>query len=245
MRIPIFLVLVAAGLFPQAISCAEARPADATVERDAPAAAMLATTLALEIPYGDGPEALGFDPPGDGHEALGPNAIEVRDDGTILISDPVRRRIFAVRVDASGRPSITVAGPIDPRPVARRSGVPTETSTAMTSGEAGEIVFAEGGVERRVAVPAGGPMASLRLVGVDRLGRAFVVVERFVELGRTAVLREVIVIEPTGALVARADLPAAPLVHPLTELYLTPGGALYRLAAGAESVRIERLEVRP
>ena len=245
LRISILLVLLAGCLFPQALSCAEARPPDATVREDVGATAGFVTALELELKYGDGAQTLGFVPAGDDHPALGPNAIEVRDDGTILLSDPVRRTVFAVRVDASGQTSVTVAGPLGPRPAARSGGVPTDTHTVKTSGESGEIVFVDGGTERRVAVSAGGPLASLHLVGVDRRGRAFVVVERFRELGDTMVDRELLVVERSGALVARTALPEPPLVSPLTELYLTPDGALYLLAAGADSVRVVRLEVRP
>lgn len=245
MRFCSILTLIGVGLAPQALSCAEARPPDATVQSQSPAAARLVTTLELELPYGDGPGTLGFSPPGAEHEALGPNAIAVREDGAILLSDPVRRKVFAVGIDAAGHPTIAVVGPLPPRPVAHSGGVPTRTRTVKTSGEDGEIVFADSGAERRVGVSAGGPLASLHLVGVDRRGRAFVVLERFRQLGGTAVDRELLVVEPGGALVARAPLPAAPLVHPLTELYLAPDGALWRLAAGAVSVRVERLEVRP
>jgi len=244
-RIPILLALVAGCLVPQALAGAEARPADVTVRHDAPAAAAFVTALELELPYGKGGEGLGFIPAGDEHPALGPNAIEVRDDGTILLSDPVRRKLFAVRVGASGRPSVAVVGSLARRPLAREGGVPTDTRTVKTSGESGEVVFADGGVVRRVAISAGGPLASLRLVGVDRLGRAFVVMERFRELGRTAVDRELLVIDPSGAFVARTALPEPPLVSPFQELYLTPDGAIYVLAAGAESVHVVRLEVRP
>jgi hypothetical protein len=218
---------------------------DATVLRDTGAAARLVTTLELDLPYGEGAETLGLDPGGDGHEPLGPNAIVVRDDGTILLADTARRAVFAVRVDASGRPTVTVVGALGPRPATSGGGVPSETHAVKTSGESGEVVFVDGGGERRVAVSIGGPLASLRLVGVDRRGRAFVVVERFRERGRAAVDRELLVIEPSGSLVARTALPDPPLVRPSVELYLTPDGALYRLAAGAEAVRVERLEVRP
>ncbi len=244
-RFQVFFLLTGAALAPQALSCAESRPADITVHEDAPATARLVTTLELELTYGEGPGTLGFSPPGAEHEALGPNAIEVREDGTILLSDPVRRSVFAVRVDASGHPAIEVAGPLPPRPVADSGGVPTKTRTVKTSGESGEVVFTDGGVERRVAVSAGGPLASLHLVGVDSRGRAFVVLERFRVLGGTAVDRELLVVETSGALVARGPLPEAPLVRPLTELYLTPDGVLWRLASGADSVHVERLEVVP
>jgi len=245
MRFCSILTLAGIGLAPQALSCAEAKPADATVHQEAQAAAGLVVTLDLELPYGEGPDTLGFSPPGEEREALGPNAIEVREDGTILLSDPVRRKVFAVRIDSSGSPTIEVAGPLAPRPAAKSGGVPTKTRTVKTSGESGEIVFSDGGAERRVAVSAGGPLASLHLVGVDRRGRAFVVLERFRVLGGTAVDREVLVVEASGGLVARAPLPEAPLVRPLTELYLTPDGVLWRVAAGAGSVRVERFEVKP
>lgn len=238
-------ILAAGCLVPHALSAAEARPADVAVPPGAPAASRLVTALELELPYAEGEEGLGFVPAGSEHPAFGANAIAVSGDGTILLSDPVRNKLFAVRVDASGRPAISVAGTLPPRPVARSGGVPTGTRAVKTSGEGGEIVFVDGGIETRVGLSAGGPLASLRLVGVDRLGRAFVVMERFCELGRTAVDRELLVVERSGALVARAALPAPPLVPPLTELYLTPDGALYLLAAGAESVRVVRLEVRP
>jgi hypothetical protein len=239
------LVALAVGLASRASACAEASPPDAAVVDRTPAAARLVATLGFELPYGADPGTLGFSPPGNEREALGPNAIEVRSDGTILLSDPVRRKVFAVRLDAAGRPSLAVAGALPPRPRAGSGGVPTRTRTVKTSGEHAEIVFADGAARRRVAVSAGGPLASLRLVGVDRSGRAFVVLERFRAPGRLEVDRELLVVEAEGGLVARAPLPAAPLVSPLTEFWLTPEGVLWRLAAGADAVHVERLEVRP
>jgi len=239
-------LLVAAGLLlvPQALCCAEARPPDVSIPAAAVAQSAIRETLDVILPYGDDASSPGFSAPGEEREALGPNAIEVLEDGTVLLSDPVRRSILALRFDAAGRPSLAVAGPLPPRPAAHSGGVPTATRVVKTSAEDGEVVFAGGG-ERRVGIPAAGPLASLSLVGVDRRGRAFVVVERFRELGRTAVDRELLVVDDGGMLVARHELPEPPLVRPLVELFLTPEGVLWRLAAGADGVRVQRLEVRP
>lgn len=245
MRVSILTMVCAALFAPQVLSCAESRPADRTIDSKAPAGADLVTTLEIELSYGEDDAHPGFRPAGNEAEAVGPDSIEVGSDGRIAISDPVNRRLLSIAVDATGDHTVTVAGRMPSRPEADSGGVPTATRTEKRSGEAGDVVFVEDDAERRVEIPAGGPLASLRLIGVDRKGRAFVLLERFVERGMPQVDREVLVVRPDGELVARRALPDPPLVRPFNELYLTPAGDLYRLAANADGVRIERMEVRP
>lgn len=245
-RLSVVVAALCAGLVPEALSCAESRPADATVVPRARPAAGLVVSGTVAIPYGADASSPGFSPAGDEREALGPVSIEVLEGGTIRIADSLRRALFDVRVDAAWRAaSVAPAGPMPERLEPGAGGVPTAARAARTSAEDGEIVFAEGGAERRVAIRTGGPLAAIRLLGVDRAGRAFALVERYRELGRPAVDREVIVVERSGALIARTALPGIAAVRPVSDLFLTPDGALYRLSADADAVRITRYEVRP
>lgn len=244
-HISFLVVAFTVVLVPQVISCAEARPVDATVGTEGEPLSKLVSTSQIKLKYGDSDQAPGFRPAGEDLQAMGPNNFEVKEDGTIMMSDPVKRRLLAIRPVPSGPPLVRRDGPLPPRQLPNRGGVPTQTHTELRSAQEGVIVFADGATQDRVSVPAGGPIAALRLVGVDCHGRAFVVLERFVELGKLEVEREVLVVTSDGDLLARRTLPEPPLVSPITELYLTPEGDLYRLAAGAESVVIERLEVLP
>jgi hypothetical protein len=247
-RHPVIVAALAcvAGSIPRVLSCAEAEAADVTIGPCERAEARLVATEEIEISYGEDATSPGFAPAGDEREARGPNAIEVDDDGTIRLSDSLRRTVFSVRAHPSGRPSIGVLGDLPPRPEPSSGGVPTATRVVKTSGEDGAIVFSDDGVERRVAVETGRPLASIRLLGVDRRGRAFVVVETFRERGRTAVDREVLVVEKSGALAARAALTVPPpIVPPLTDMYLTENGVLYVLSTGTDGARVVRFEVRP
>jgi hypothetical protein len=245
MRLTALITALGVAAMPQVLSCAESRPPDAAIRLPEPAPAALVATREIEIPYGADGTAPGYSPGGNEREPLGPIAIEVLADGTIRITDSLRRSVFDVRVDSGDRTAIAVAGPMPRRPEARSGGVPTDARAVKTSAEEGEIVFAEGGGERRVAIRAGGPLAAIRLVGVDRAGRAFALLERYRELGKPAVDREIVVLDRAGALIASAALPGVAAVPPLVELYLTPDGALYRLAADADAARVTVYEVRP
>jgi hypothetical protein len=244
-RLSALLTAICLAAIPEALSCAEATPADATVHARDEAKASLVRVAEIDITYGFGAQSLGFSLAGGEREALGPCAIEVLDDGTIRLADTLRRALFDVRVDAQGRPSVTPAGALPRRIEARSSGLPAVARAIKTSGEDGAIIFTENGAQHRVAVATGGPLAAIRLIGVDRSGRAFAVVERYRELGKTAIDREVIVVDRSGALVAKLALPEVPAVRPVVELFLAPDGALYRLAADADLVRVTRYEVRP
>jgi hypothetical protein len=245
-RSPVVIALACVAVVPHTSSSADASAADAAIGPCQKAEARLVATQDIEIPYGEDAASPGFAPAGGEREARGLNAIEIADDGTIRLSDSLRGAVFAVRPRPSGPPSIAFLRALPPRPSERSGGVPTATRAVKTSGEDGAIIFSDGGEARRVAVETGRPLAAIRLLGVDRRGRAFVLLEEFRERGRTAIDREVLVIEERGALVARTALTIPqPTVPPLVEMFLTKEGALYVLSTGTDGARVLRFEVRP
>ncbi len=116
-------------------------------------------------------------------------------------------------------------------------------SVEKCNAEAGLITMAPGG--KQIQVELGGPLASIRLIGVNGAGDIFVIVERFVQRGRLAVNRHVLVIAATGALKAQLQVIGAPAIHPVREFVLGPRGALHRMVPGTQGVAFLRWEVRP
>jgi hypothetical protein len=233
------------GVYPQVLSCAEARPSETAVRAQGAAHARLVQTLDVCVPYGSDEGSLGFVPAGDEHEALGPNAFEVRRGGEIVVADIARRKIFSVRAQRDGRTVVAVVSTLGSRQELAPGAGAGGARAVKTGAETGAIVFGSGADERRVAIEAGGPLASLGVIGVDGEGRAFVLVERFRKLGRTEVDREVVIVDRLGALVAKLAIPDVPAVPMLREFFLAEDGALYRMAPGVASVRFVRFEVRP
>lgn len=242
-RLLAVLCLSLVGLYPAVLSCATARPAERSVSPEDPAASGLVVTLEIFVAYGEEDETLGFVPAGNEHEALGPNDFEVDDEGMILVRDPVRRRIFAVRPTGDDGGLLEPLGTLGPRPELPEP--PAGLRAEKTSAETAELIIGEGESSRRVAIDARGPLASVRPVGVDGQGRAWALVERFRELGRLEVDREIVVVDREGTLVVRLEIVEAPVVMPLRELVLGPDGGLYHMVAGDEGVRFTRYEVRP
>lgn len=163
----------------------------------------------------------------------------------MVVSDPVRRAVFEVRVGRAVRPTVKLVAALGPRPDVRQERSVAGVRVVKTGAETGEVVFGDGGDARRVEIDCKGPLASLRLVGVDGRGRAFVVVERFREPGRLEVEREAVVVERSGRLVARMAIAGAPAVPVLREFFVGGDGALYRMVPGTTTVRFTRFEVRP
>jgi len=234
------------GLYPQLISCGTPHTAERTVRVDDAAPSELALTLELEIPYGESADTLGFVPAGDEHEARGPNMFQVADGDKLLVSDPVRGKLFAVEITAGGEAvleTIATLGP-RPRPELMEPDCAPAARARKISAEQGEVIFELADGPRAVEIDAAGPLASLRVLGVDRAGRAVVLLERFLELGKLAVDRELLAIDPAAGLVARRAIADAPVVPPLRE-FVFKGSALYRMVAGDTSVVFTRFEVRP
>ena len=234
------------GLYPQMISCGTPRTAERSVRVDDAATSELVVTLELEIPYGESADTLGFTPAGDEHEARGPNMFQVADGGQLLVSDPVRGKLFAIETAAGGDPVLEPVATLGPRPRPELMG-PDCASAARarkTSAEHGEVIFELADGPHAVEIDASGPLASLRVLGVDRAGRAIVLLERFRELGELAVDRELLAIDPADGLVARREIADAPVVPPLRE-FVFRDGALYRMVAGDTAVVFTRYEVRP
>jgi hypothetical protein len=234
------------GLYPQLISCGTPRSADRTVRLDDPASAEFVTTLALEIPYGETADTFGYIPAGDEQEARGPNSFLLADDGKIQVRDPVRGVLFAFDPAAGATPKLETIAQLGPRPDQVLLGPDSAPAARVikTSAETGEVIFERADEPRRVEIDVGGPLASLRLLGVDRGGRALVLVERFRELGQLAVDRELLAVGPEAGLVARRALDDAPAVPPLREFFLADDG-LYRMVAGERAVVFTRYEVQP
>ncbi len=116
-------------------------------------------------------------------------------------------------------------------------------SVRKCNAEAGLITKAPGG--EQIQVEIGGPLASMRLIGVNAGGDTFLMVERFRHRGKLAVDRQVMVLGPEGALKARLDVVGEPTLHPEREFVLGPRGALHRMVPGDQSVAFLRWEVRP
>jgi hypothetical protein len=246
LRYLMIISLLWVGLYPQLISCGTPRTADRTVRTDDPVAAAFAVTLEVEIPYGETPDSLGFTPAGDERQARGPDSFRVADDGRILVRDPVRGKLFAFDPGAGGSPALEAVADLGPRPDPSLLDPPRADGARVvkTSGETGEVVFESADGTRKVELDAAGPLASLRLLGIDPAGRAIVLLERFRELGRLAVDRELLAVDPQTGLVARRPIDGAPTVPPLRE-FLLVGGALFRMVAGETAVVFTRYEVQP
>ncbi|MDD5309431.1 MAG: hypothetical protein PHU25_19110 [Deltaproteobacteria bacterium] len=245
LRDMVIVGILGAGLCPGVLFCAETQPPDRTLHTDETTSARLVKTLDVTVPYGSDENSLGFVPAGDEHEALGPNAFEVKNASTFMVNDIARHKFFSVRLGSGGRAAVTVVSASIPwrqlEPRMDASGV----RVVKTGAETGEIVFGSGAGERHVAIEAGGPLASLNLIGVDDAGRAFVLVERFRQVGRTEIDREVMVLDRQGALVTRLAITDIPAIPMLREFFLAEDGALYRMAPGVAAVRFTRFEVRP
>jgi len=120
---------------------------------------------------------------------------------------------------------------------------PRSVTVRKCNAEAFRVTAAPSGDSIQIEI--GGPLASVRLLGVNATGDVFVVVERFVKRGQLAVTRQVLVLSPTGVLKARLEVLGEPTLHPERELVLGPDGALHRMVPGDKAVSFQRWEVQP
>ena len=251
----------ALALFPALLIALASLPADAAqavradvvlhVTRVQPSH-RLVETLRVEVPYGQDAKSLGFLPRGPERVAVGPAAFDVDDQGAFVVADPVRGKVFRIRVDV-GKPVLTVLAPL-PLPFTdlavdrdgavhiadlqtrtirvagadQRARFPGQArsmrfvrdghSLVLRSGEMHKAVrnglltsARQVGVEKcnaeaglvtlggkRIQVEIGGPLASIRLVGVDAQANTYLIVEQFRTRGRLEVDRRVVVLDAEG-----------------------------------------------
>jgi hypothetical protein len=120
---------------------------------------------------------------------------------------------------------------------------PSTLRLERCNAEAGLVTIAPG--VGRIQVEVGGPLASIRLIGVNAAGDVFLIVERFRERGRLDVDRHVVVLDSTGALKALMQVHEVPAIHPVRELVLGPQGRLHRMVPGTRGVTFVQWELRP
>lgn len=182
-------------------------------------------------------------------------------DGFVYLTDLRSRSLTTITPSSTSRTKLPDSGPGlrfvrhgedvvmgvgRSRSMLRRGALTPFASSAQVekcNAEAGLITTAFDA--RRIQVELGGPLASIRLIGVNATGDTFVLVERFRQRGRLAVDRQVVVLDSTGALKALLPVHGEPAVHPVRELVLGPGGALHRMVPGTGGVTFQRWEVRP
>ena len=203
----------------------------------------LVETSRFEVEYGD--DAIGFSPAGPEHQALGPRAFWVEEDGSVLVADSVHGRFVCLEPDDS---DITVAhddGAIDDlhpmfTPRDRGAGFP---KTVKLGSQSGAVDFGEGS-EHRVRLVFDRPLASLRIVGTDSRSRAFVLVEFFLAPGSVEVDRVMIVVSSEGLETAELRIDAIPSLPVSREFLVTPDGYLYRMLPLDDRVVFHRWEVK-
>jgi hypothetical protein len=194
----------------------------------------------VELGYGGAPSAIGFEPAGEERQADGPSAFEVDARGDYIVADPVHQVLVRVALKSG----VTIVSEIGTLP--RRGGNLTTTKSAVSvikcNAEAGLVTLAPGG--KQVQVEVGGPLASMRLIGVNEAGEPFLIVERFIKRGQLAVDRQIVVLDSNGSLKALLAVKEKPAVHPERDFVLGPRGALHRMLPGTTAVAFVRWEVR-
>ena len=239
------------ALYPQVASCGTAKKADKTVSLDelpSKKSLQFEEVERFKLDYGEDVDTTyGFQPGVNETNKLAPNAFEVKKDGTILVADPVHKKIFSLKRARDGRIILSVVDSYkyDRLPgVKHKSSKNKNVSVKKTGADTADIIFDSNTAPKTVRLKIKGPLASVRLIGVNKGGDAFVVVERFVKLGSLAVEREVLVVSSNGETRARLKIDDVPFVPPVVEFQLAPDGSLYRMIPGDESVTFVRWEVR-
>jgi hypothetical protein len=203
----------------------------------------LVETSRFEIEYGD--DTIGFSPAGLEHQALGPRAFWVEEDGSVLVADSVHGRFVCLEHDDS---DITVAhddGVVDDShpmftPRDRGAGFP---KTIKLGAQSGAVDFGEGS-EHRVRLVFNRPLASLHIVGTDSRSRAFVLVEFFLAVGSVEVDRVMMVVSPQGLETTELRIDDVPSLPVAREFLVTPDGSLYRMLPLEDRVVFIRMEVK-
>jgi hypothetical protein len=182
-------------------------------------------------------------------------------DGVVHVVDGKTRGLWSFETPTAVRKDLPIAG-LDVRfvrhgqdlvvgaggaPSVLRSGVLTsfgrQTLVEKCNAEAGRVTLGHDGTQ--VQVEIGGPLASIRLIGVSAARDTFLLVEQFRERGRVEVDRRVVVLGASGALKASLELEGNPAVSVVRDLVLGPRGDLHRMLPGDRGVIFSRWEVRP
>ncbi len=119
----------------------------------------------------------------------------------------------------------------------------SQTSVEKCSAEAGLVTLGQDGTQ--VQLEIGGPLASIRLIGVSATRDTFLLVEQFRERGRLEVDRRVVVLDAAGGLKATLEIEGNAAVPVVRDLVLGPRGDLHRMLPGDRGVTFSRWEVRP
>ena len=182
-------------------------------------------------------------------------------DGVLHVVDGKTRGLWTFETRSATRKELPIAG-LDVRfvrqgqdllvgaggaPSVLRRGVLTsfgrQTLVEKCNAEAGRVTLGHDGTQ--VQVEIGGPLASIRLIGVSAALDTFLLVEQFRERGRVEVDRRVLVLGASGALKASLELEGNPAVSVVRDLVLGPRGDLHRMLPGDRGVTFSRWEVRP
>ena len=232
------LTAVLAVLATQFCSAAEVVKPDVVLRLDrVQPSHRLVETSRLQLPYGLADDAIGFQPAGSERQAVGPHAFQIDAQGAWLIADPVKRRTVKVTI-VEDVPVLTRAEALPQTPSAE-----TGVQVRKCNAEAGLLTIQPDG--RQIQLETGGPLASIRVIGVNPVGDIYLVIEKFRKSRTISVDREVLVIDPAGALKARLPIQDKPVIHPDRDLRLGPAGALHRMVSGSDGLTLVRWEVRP
>ncbi len=238
--------LLGLSLFPFSILCGTPIvPGERVIHpHDATIAKQLKETDRIAVVYGE--SSIGYRRGYGEMQAQGPSAFEVGPDGVILVADKVNRRFVRVEPMASHGAKIRTEGALDrSHPMLSRSKMAEQDTRVRKLGaETGAVDFGRR-PEDRVRIELGRPLASLRLVGVDGDGRAFVLVEQYRQLGKIAVDRWIMIVSNQGEVVAKRKMEGVSAVPVVREFFVTASGALYRMLPASDRVVFFRFEVKP
>ncbi len=95
-----------------------------------------------------------------------------------------------------------------------------------------------------IQVEIGGPLASMRIIGVNTSDDVFMLVERFRKRGSVEVDRQVVVVDRQGRVRATRDVVGTPALALDRDFTLGADGSLHRMIPGATGVTFVRWEVR-
>ncbi len=238
-------------LYPQVISCGTPNTADRTVQLNALSDQSLTAfeeVSRFSIPYGTDKEStLGFQPGGNETQRLAPNAFTVAEDGRITVHDPVHRKVWVSQKSGDGAISLRAEGPYQYAAVAAlkdQSRKNDAVKVEKTGADTADVSYNRDGLESSVRLEFDGPLASIQISGVNKGGDAFLLIERFVEMGSLVVSREVLVLAATGEIKARLRIDDTPAAPPVVEFQLAPDGSLYQMIPNESSVIFVRFEVK-
>lgn len=189
-----------------ALGCAPAEEAPSHLAEGRAASTRAAGALDRVLPWGDGPEAVGWRAPAEEFRGDGPSGIAIAPDGRVVVADRLNRRLVAVDTD---RIEVLHAIPEDGEHLA----VDAEGASVVFSPyRARSWVFSPKGAPRgEVDVPRGvGDVTAVALGPSLRVEVSTAFQERFVVGSPSAPLRadEVLRSKREGAIAESADGPA-------------------------------------